>query len=85
MSRLKVKFQGHQGQKTTFLAVSSACVRFMFGKTSLALVQRVHYVNTRVLMLWPVFMALTQINGRRSSNIMLISGASADDTALLGR
>ena len=35
-TRLKVKGQGHQGQKKTFLALSSACVQFVFGKTSLA-------------------------------------------------
>jgi len=34
--KVKVKGQGHQGQKTAFLALSAACVRFMFGKTSLA-------------------------------------------------
>ena len=28
--------QGQQGQKTAFLALSEACVQFMFGKTSLA-------------------------------------------------
>ena len=33
--KAKVKGQGHQGQKA-FLALSGACVRFMFGKTSLA-------------------------------------------------
>jgi len=36
MSRSKVKSQGHQGQKTAFLALSEACVRFMFGKIFLA-------------------------------------------------
>jgi len=36
MSRSKVKGQGHQGQKPAFLALSATCVRFMFGKTSLA-------------------------------------------------
>jgi len=35
-SHLKVKGQGHQGEKTTFLALSAVCVQFMFGKTSLA-------------------------------------------------
>ena len=33
---VKVKGQGHQGQKRRFSAPSSACVRFMFGKTSVA-------------------------------------------------
>jgi len=33
---LKVKGQGHQGQKLAFLALLAACVWFMFGKTSLA-------------------------------------------------
>jgi len=33
---LKVKGQGHQGQKQHFSAQSAACVWFMFGKTSLA-------------------------------------------------
>ena len=33
---LKVKGQGHQGQKRHFSAVKAACVQFMFGKTSLA-------------------------------------------------
>jgi len=28
--------QGHQGQKTTFLVLLAACVRFMFGKTPFA-------------------------------------------------
>jgi len=36
MSRSKLKGQGHQGQKTAFSALSAACVRFVFGKTSLA-------------------------------------------------
>jgi len=35
-SKSKVKGQGHQGQKRHFLALSAACVRFMFRKTSLA-------------------------------------------------
>ena len=34
--KVKVKGQGHQGQKTAFSALSAACVRFVFGKTSLA-------------------------------------------------
>ena len=34
--KVKVKGQGHQGQKQHFLALSAACVWFMFGKTSLA-------------------------------------------------
>jgi len=35
--KVKVKGQGHRGQKTNFSALSAAgCVRFMFGKTSLA-------------------------------------------------
>jgi len=33
---VKVKGQGHQGQKRHFSALSAACVRFMFGKISLA-------------------------------------------------
>jgi len=33
---VKVKGQGHQGQKTEFLALSVACVQFLFGKTALA-------------------------------------------------
>ena len=33
---LKVKGQGHQGQKRHFLALSAACLWSMFGKTSLA-------------------------------------------------
>ena len=33
---VKVEGQGLQGQKTAFLALSAACVRFVFGKTSLA-------------------------------------------------
>jgi len=33
---LEGKGQGHQRQKTTFLALSAACVQFMFVKTSLA-------------------------------------------------
>jgi len=35
-SRSTVKGQGHHGQKRHFSALSEACVRFMFGKTSLA-------------------------------------------------
>ena len=35
-SRSKIKAQGHQGQKTAFSALSAACMRFLFGKTSLA-------------------------------------------------
>ena len=34
--KVKVKGQGHRGQKRHFSALSAACVRFMFGKTSLA-------------------------------------------------
>ena len=34
--KVKVKGQGHQGQKTAFSALLAACMRFMFGKTSLA-------------------------------------------------
>jgi len=34
--KVKVKGQGHQDKKRHFSAVSAACVRFMFGKTSLA-------------------------------------------------
>jgi len=30
------EFEGHQGQKQHFSALSVACVRFTFGKTSLA-------------------------------------------------
>jgi len=33
---VKVKRQGHQGQKMAFLALLAACVQFMFSKTSLA-------------------------------------------------
>jgi len=32
----KVKGQDHQGQKTAFLTLLAACMRFMFDKTSLA-------------------------------------------------
>jgi len=35
-SRSKVKSQVHQRQKRHFSALSEACVRFMFGRTSLA-------------------------------------------------
>jgi len=34
--RSKLKDQGHQGQKTAFSTLSAACVRFVFGQTSLA-------------------------------------------------
>jgi len=40
--KVKIKGQGHQEQKTAFLALSAACVRFMFGKTSLAFIS-LHY------------------------------------------
>jgi len=45
---VQVKSQGHQGQKRHFSALSAACVRFVFGKTSLALVieLRTFIVNT---------------------------------------
>jgi len=33
--KVKVKGQGHQVQKRRFSALSAACVRFMFSKTSL--------------------------------------------------
>ena len=33
---LKVRIKGHQGQKRHFPALLAACMRFMFGKTSLA-------------------------------------------------
>jgi len=32
--KVKVKGQGHHGQKRHFSALPAACVRFMFGKTS---------------------------------------------------
>jgi len=34
--KVKVKGQGHQEQKAAFFGISAACVRFTFGKTSLA-------------------------------------------------
>jgi len=34
--KVKVKGQGHQGEKTHFLALSTACMRFISGKTSVA-------------------------------------------------
>jgi len=34
--KVKVKGQGHQEQNQHFLALSAACVWFMFGKTALA-------------------------------------------------
>jgi len=34
--KVKVKGQGHQGQKWHFLALSTACMQFVLGKTSLA-------------------------------------------------
>jgi len=37
---VKVKGQGHHGQKWHFSALSLACVGFMFGKTSLASSQK---------------------------------------------
>jgi len=36
------KGQGHQGQKRHFSALSAACVRFVFGKTSLASTAQKH-------------------------------------------
>jgi len=33
---VKIKGQGHQGQKRHFRPISGTCVRFMFGETSLA-------------------------------------------------
>jgi len=32
--KVKVKGQGHQGQKRHISALSATCMRFMFGKTS---------------------------------------------------
>jgi len=34
--KIKVKGQSHQGQKTPFVRPFGGCLRFMFGKTSLA-------------------------------------------------
>jgi len=34
--KVKVKGQGHQGQKKNFPTLLAVCVLFMFGKTSLA-------------------------------------------------
>jgi len=34
--KVKVKGQGHQGQKTAFFGLSVACMQFVFNKTSLA-------------------------------------------------
>jgi len=34
--KVRVKVQGHHGQKRHFSTLSVACVRFVFGKTSLA-------------------------------------------------
>jgi len=36
LARTSLKVSGHQGQKRRFSTLSAACVRFMFGKTSLA-------------------------------------------------
>ena len=35
--KVKVKGQGHKGQKTAFSALLEACVRFMFGKNTFSL------------------------------------------------
>jgi len=40
--KFKVKGQGHQGQKRHFSALSAACMRFVFAKTSLASSFSVH-------------------------------------------
>ena len=56
---VKVKGQGHQGQKRHFSAHSAACVRFMFGTTSLA--SSLNFSSSSVLILlrfravdWPI-------------------------------
>jgi len=47
---IKVKGQGHQVQKRQFSALSVACMRFVFGKTSLPLVIRLEAVGfSRIL------------------------------------
>ena len=44
MSRSVVKGQGHHGTKTAFFG-AVACVRFMFGKTSLSLIRLILFVT----------------------------------------
>ena len=41
---LKVKGQGHLGQKRHFSALTAVCVQFMFGKTSLASIEFCDFV-----------------------------------------
>jgi len=47
---VKVKGQGHQGQNTAFLALSAACMWFMFSKTSfVSSILKVYYKGYNVL------------------------------------
>jgi len=47
--KVMVKGQGHQGQKRHFSALSAACVRFVFAKTSLASSFFVHFFGFSIL------------------------------------
>jgi len=51
--KVKVKGQGHQGQKRHFSALSAACMRFMFCKTSLA--SSSHFYSRHVFYVFNVF------------------------------
>ena len=42
---------GHQGQKTAFSAITAACMRFMFSKTSLALIVKEFLATNFVVMI----------------------------------
>jgi len=49
--RVQVKGQGHEGEKWYFSAYSAACMRIMFGKTSLAFSITFNFFST-VLSNW---------------------------------
>jgi len=51
---VKVKGQDHQGQKRYFSALSKACVRFTFGKTSLACIVIITLTDRPRLFIEPV-------------------------------
>ena len=62
----KFEGQSHQGQKTAFSALSAACMRFMFGNTSLASTVIARSALRKVLFLAPsvcVFFCVWNISG----------------------
>ena len=71
--KVKVKDQDDQGQKRHFSALSAACVRFMFGKTSLAcsLVLLLHKCISRFLTQHDSIHIITKLECGPMPNLMV--------------